>query len=137
MSDNLMTQIRAAIDADEQIALAAMAALAEHTYAPQDVVEGAELARNWDVQPRLFHLAVIAGSIPGWNADVVDSTWRGLAIHIARHDPARVLRQVQAHKKLLKGHGGQHDCQSETARGDVSDGDCDVIRALADIYGIG
>jgi hypothetical protein len=38
------------------------------------------------------------------------------ARHIARHDPARVLREVEAKRKILAEHGGEHDpCDAHDA----------------------
>ena len=55
------------------------------------------------------------------------------AQHIARHDPARVLRQAEAHRRILAVHqledGGCESCTSEYWP-------CPTVRALAHAYGI-
>ncbi len=68
--------------------------------------------------------------------------------HVARHDPARVLREVEAKRKMLEAHGQGHECQHFTASGEKSvvdgkpwvyyeaahteftGGICDVLRLL-------
>lgn len=69
--------------------------------------------------------------------------------HITRHDPARVLRDVEAKRRLLHVHAREHACLNLTGRGDTStvdsrpwelweewdtremDGVCLVLRLLA------
>jgi hypothetical protein len=70
-------------------------------------------------------------------------------VHIARHDPARVLREVEAKRRMLEAHSRPHHCAHLTGRGasSVVDGKpwvfyeeahtqdtgdiCDVLRLLA------
>lgn len=61
--------------------------------------------------------------------------------HIARHDPARVLRQVAAMRKILDLHGqdGAHECPgNDYAWGKVTDYavTCLTLAALAEAIGI-
>ena len=60
-----------------------------------------------------------------------------IATHIARHDPARVLREVEAKRRVVDEHGGRppyhidpcdaHDANFETIP-------CDTLLALASVY---
>ncbi|WP_406735364.1 DUF6221 family protein [Streptomyces sp. NBC_01108] len=36
--------------------------------------------------------------------ECANGNWTGIAEHIVRHDPARVLREVEAKRQLLDGH---------------------------------
>lgn len=65
-------------------------------------------------------------------------------VHIARHDPARVLRQVQAHRALLEDHSDRHVCE-DTMAGPTwnwdADGKCEIVadpcrvlRAILEIW---
>jgi Family of unknown function (DUF6221) len=62
------------------------------------------------------------------------------AAHIARHDPARVLREVAAGRAILELHDGAHECPVYDHNGDidncgwVDDGDCPTKRHLAAVY---
>jgi hypothetical protein len=55
--------------------------------------------------------------------------------HIARHDPARVLREVDAKRALLAGHEGVHRCDWGEHRGpDMLGGWCKTVCTLAAVY---
>ncbi|MEU9888659.1 DUF6221 family protein [Sphaerisporangium sp. NPDC051011] len=99
MNPDLQTFLRARLDQDEQLARRA----SEHASAEWLVNEHNDVVLWWPPDPdeaenerRLGH-SVTADS---WRGADVD---RGMAPHIARHDPARVLREVEAKRKLL-GH---------------------------------
>jgi hypothetical protein len=53
-------------------------------------------------------------------------------IHIARHDPARVLREVAAKRKILAEHaqGWGHPCEAYTG----PEFPCPTLRALAGVW---
>jgi hypothetical protein len=56
----------------------------------------------------------------------------GVLDHIARHDPARALREVEAKRRILSEHSSAdsdwcHACESGT-------GACMTLRILADVY---
>jgi hypothetical protein len=125
--DDLVAALRAAIDADERIALAV---------GPEDqLFDGTGI--------------VDAAYVEGPRRMVLPSH---LARYLARHDPARVLRQVAAHRKILRAH----PIQSERRGWDAGttwygcrcaldeDGDilfsreilCEIIPPLAEGYGI-
>ncbi|WP_371624063.1 DUF6221 family protein [Streptomyces sp. NBC_01116] len=44
----------------------------------------------------------------------------GVGQHIARHDPARVLRDVEAKRMIVDAHGRGHECISLSGSGDKS-----------------
>lgn len=63
------------------------------------------------------------------------------AVHAARHDPARVLREVQAKRAILELHGRSHECSTYDHHGDIEScswclnpEDCSTLLALAAIY---
>lgn len=85
---------------------------------------------NWNV--------TITGD-PGWGIEGD----RRMVAHIARHDPARVLAMVAAHREILELHDGSHECSVFDHNGDVDScawvpkgGVCSTLRALAKGYGI-
>jgi hypothetical protein len=99
----LIDKIRAALNQDERIAIAAART--------DDGREG-----NWTP----------VGLQSRFDARVDD--------HIARHDPARVLRQVAAMRKILDIHGLETDpCGGA---GLSSEWPCSSALALAEAYGI-
>lgn len=54
------------------------------------------------------------------------------AAHIARHDPARVLREVAAKRRIIAVHEGHHECPSEDDNcGWIVDSRCVTLRLLA------
>lgn len=62
----------------------------------------------------------------------------GLAAHIARHDPTRVLAEVDAKKVLLRVHGPAHDCAADRDGVDCATEEepCLVLRLLALPYAL-
>jgi hypothetical protein len=63
------------------------------------------------------------------------------AAFIARHDPARVLREVEAKRTIVDLHGRKHECSTFDHNGDIdscsycsSPEDCSTLLALASIY---
>lgn len=62
----------------------------------------------------------------------------GQARHIARHDPARVLRDVTAKRRIVDLHDGSHECSSHGDNCTWIDGDlrphCDTLALLAEVY---
>lgn len=112
MSDDLIAKIRSAIDEDERLAKVAI-----------EVLEG----QGWTWQGLADGL---------WKQDVygADPLWD----YLERQDPARVLRQVAANRKMLdlhdqsEAHGDFTYCRAcgTTAR------PCETLRALAEAYGI-
>jgi len=94
----LIERIRAVLDEDARLARAAAVALAKHEYLPQ---EGkADVTSDWTAM-RSVSRWMVAVADPDWDRCVADRIWTEVAAHMARHDPARVLRQIAAHRKLL------------------------------------
>ena len=64
---------------------------------------------------------------------------RPLADFIARHDPARVLREVERDRRIINVHAGGHECASyDFVSREISNGvwvmdgdDCTTVRLLA------
>src|SRR5699024_4506148 len=58
------------------------------------------------------------------------------AEHIARHDPARVLRECDTKRRIVAAHDGSFDGVQNTHPCDGTNGvyDCDTLRALAAVY---
>jgi len=72
-----------------------------------------------------------------------DDVWPSAAVadHITRHDPARVLATVAAHRAIVRDHGGRHVCEDGMAgerwdddANDVVEAPCDVMRIIGTIY---
>ena len=90
---DIATWLRQQLDEDERVALA--------------VSEGPRKPEVWEakewlgVPPRNWAVDCPFGAV------VVDGSFRDAAFHIARHDPARVLRDVAAKRALLDLHRWQ------------------------------
>jgi hypothetical protein len=104
----LITWLRAQLDEDERVALAATA--------------GAWVVTTTDGRSVCGVQAL--GRLNGIPATSVHC--RADAEHIARHDPARVLAEVEAKRRLLDLHDGWHSCGVWEC-----DGDCPTVRLLA------
>lgn len=119
MSD-LAAWLRAQLDEDERVARVASPGpwrVDSETYA--EAIYGAS------------DEAVIAGGRWGGEASVFDST--ADAIHIARHDPARVLAEVAAKRKILELHPAAGLLSAPDLCGSCAayPGPCDTLRLLA------
>lgn len=63
--------------------------------------------------------------------------------HIAAHNPARVLRQLQAHRTILDLHARAHECSTfdevdvDNCTWVLETESCSTVRALASIYSDG
>jgi hypothetical protein len=152
---DLIEKLKAAIAVDEQIARRAAWSVSDHTYAPVDVDDQkTEMTSHW-VTRGVFgiHKRVMVDD-PGWEPKVTDTVWLEVGDHIALHDPARVLREVAAKRKILELHvrvilraGGGADyykttnvCRSCEPRRGALVGEhswpCPTLLALAEGYGI-
>lgn len=149
--DDLIAHIRAAIDEDERIALAANPSpwrfrIPNANHLDQNTIFG-------DGEPRgVDKLRQVCNVEMAWEREAN-------AAHIVRHDPARVLRQVAAHRKILDLHDyisktghcaffdrerGIHRTQCWHCPGcggrdwdiDGFNSPCPSVLALADAYGI-
>jgi hypothetical protein len=143
--NDLIERIKAQLDADEFLAQEAARAVADRTYAPASLDEKAKLTVSWQAKTWLFHKIVFVND-PGWDPKVTDTVWAQVADHIARHDPARTLAMVAAHRKILDVHGELKSATPGTVSGCVTcDADgvvyedswpCPTVLALAEAYGI-
>lgn len=113
--DDLVTFLRARLDEDEQ------AIEAPETWTEFDETQG---TRRVDVDHSFERVTACTRA------------WRG--VHIARHDPARVLREVDAKRRLLDEHqpGTQEYvdgdvCMACTLTGDGPYYPCATLRLLA------
>ena len=71
--------------------------------------------------------------LPPKNDDVYPS--KNVADHIARHDPARVLAECEAKRKIVAKHRhdiGADPCDAHNA--DYETIDCDTLQFLAEVY---
>lgn len=68
---------------------------------------------------------------PAARRRVADISDPETARHIARHDPARVLAEVEAKRQIVEHHGEPHECPEY----DVAwDSPCPTLRHLAAVY---
>lgn len=122
MTDDLVAFLRARLAEDEAVARAA-------TDGPWVPWEGRELNGLGD----LIHPVRTPGQMAGSRATVVTASWLD-AEHIARHDPARVMREVEAKRQILTAHGGDLDEQSMFCGHCEHDTPCPTLRAVAAVY---
>lgn len=93
--DDLVQFLRARLDEDEQIAQAAADGLADGTSAPAwHMEEPCEGQRHWEVW----------GDEGAGQRLVHGKGRRAESVHIARHDPARVLAEVDAKRQIIGMH---------------------------------
>jgi hypothetical protein len=111
VADDLLTQLRAALDEDERVALAASEAEAYITL-------------------------TLTAKPPGG-----DEGARALVEHHRRHNPARVLRWVAAAREVLERHRRNEPDELSPPEGWCEAcgvaWPCPDVRALAGVYGIG
>jgi hypothetical protein len=77
--------------------------------------------------------------LTGWMVCTVGQFDRApfIAAHIARHDPARVLREVKAGRAILALHTGQHECPGDEGYAWYGDDEapwCPAVRHHAAVY---
>jgi hypothetical protein len=127
--------LTARLDADEQVALG----VSDGPRRPEEWI-----ARQWPSSPAPRDWAV---DCP-FGAVVVDGSFRASAEHIARHDPARVLREASAKRRVVELHApesvgyidrdGQErnstDCEVCGSGGVPDSWPCDTLRHLAAVY---
>jgi hypothetical protein len=133
VSADLVAFLRARLDDDERVACAATEGDGWQTQRP--------LSGRWtpgDGVPG-------SGSVEDETGDIVvydeGSPSEAQAAHIARHDPARVLREVEAKRRIVDLHAGPHECSTYDHRGDVDactwviePEECSTLRLLASVY---
>lgn len=99
MSD-LVEFLRARLDEDESTAEAARRQVAERACPPPQVDEWAARAGHWGVVPWLYSGRAEA-DLAQWGRVEIATLAND---HVARHDPARVLAEVEAKCALLARH---------------------------------
>lgn len=95
--DELVRWLGEQLDEDERIARGA-------TDGPWTRWRGGRLRGLGD----LIHPVLTPGQKPGAKAEIVTASWMD-ADHIAAHDPARVLREIDAKRDLLRFAEAIHD----------------------------
>lgn len=127
---DLIAKLRAALDEDERVAQGAAALCGCHgpkdewSFADDDHCGRIEIADD-------PHSPIRRQLTRRWNRSYEDMR---MAHHIARHDPARVLRQVAAMRKILELHEGSHECSvyGDTFESPRTDGEIDTCRWVSD-----
>lgn len=92
----------------------------------------------WGVDPP--DPQIIASGKPIVRCD--DEYGGGLAApHIARHDPARVLAEVAAKRRIVELHSGAHECSRFDRDGEIDNctwcldsDECSTVALLASVY---
>lgn len=119
MSD-LIEFLRARLNEDEQAALGISDTWHVEDYEVTAQADGAVQA-SW----------VVAGPRGEVGVAMVNGVRR--AHHIARHDPARVLREVEAKRRIIAEHEpGQDPCDAHDAMFETVP--CDTLMELAAVY---
>lgn len=138
---DLIAELRAALDTVEATARAAAERGDDPAWHVMEDGKYNKIAPGADTPPGI-DLAIAA--TPGWE----------YAAHIVRHDPAFVLADIAAKRKLIDAHDRPHECIDLTGSGEHSAVDgrpwelwetqhtedegrpCFTIRTLAEAYGI-
>lgn len=101
MTDDLVAFLRARLDDDEQAARRACQYASPEWHLDE---EFGETVLWWPPEPRVAEeercrgLPVISDR---WRGQTIESTGPDIAPHIARHDPARVLAEVDAKRRIM------------------------------------
>jgi hypothetical protein len=90
--NDLVNWLRAQLDEDAQVALEVSGSGRWCAYEECD-------ADGWTVEDSIGDLSATIGD-------------QAMAWHIAIHDPARVLAEVEAKQRILRIHEGRHECRS-------------------------
>lgn len=91
-------------DEIEAVAKAAALAVADHAYAPAEAEQYVEETKQWHARRWLYQAKVEAEGDEdrrGEAPKVTDSVWPEVADHVALNDPAYVLDDVAAKRKIL------------------------------------
>lgn len=152
----LTAKLRAALDEDERMAYLATEHGETWTYdgthrdGPRvQISAGIRLSDNLTSDAQWWERGDVNSSV--WTCDDYEDgcpgmaeSWEAEGRHMARHDPARVLRQVAAMRKILDEHeieepGTDYQyCRScqDHERHDAHSAPCPTLLALAEAYGI-
>ena len=133
--------IRARLDEDEAAARAADVKQADpewYAVATHPALGGHKVRSRRDNRP-IARVEDLAGGDDEDVTSILDG--RAASEHIARHDPARVLREVDAHRMLIEDHSGRHVCEDNMAgtvwdeeAEDIVEDPCRVLRIIGSIY---
>jgi hypothetical protein len=105
MTDDLVAFLRERLDEDEAVARRACE-YAEASWKLDE--EFGETILWWPPEPHIAEqerkhgLPVVSDQ---WRGQTIESSGQRIAPHIARHDPARVLADVEAKRQLVRLHG--------------------------------
>lgn len=148
----LVEFILARLDEDQRVALDATrqherAVAAFKVGRPDDMQdEEGESAADWsggsDEDDRgYFRRAVWAGEGIATICEMHDEQDDASPTHIARHDPARVLAEVAAKRRIVELHSGAHECSTFDRNGEIDNctwcldsDECSTVALLASVY---
>jgi hypothetical protein len=106
MNEDLVEWLREQLDEDERIARAAA-----------DELEGPELGGEWRYDGRSVETVRERTMVAVGSQDLMEL---GVGRHIARHDPARVLREIEAKRRRLERHTPQMNIGVDSDENDPS-----------------
>lgn len=125
--DELVAFLRARLDEDEQVARRACE-YAEAEWRLDE--EFGETVLWWPPEPhvaeneRRHGLPVVSDQ---WRGQTIASGGERIAPHVARHDPARILAEVEAKRGMLKLHGPREQYRDGCTVCDDSNDSCGCI----------
>lgn len=135
--DALVEAIRAQLDADEQLARAAVIPAHDgpDAYKPHPELAVWRYAPGGEVEyvstpEMLLHEYAETFRVTCDSEGILPAVDESVGPHIARHDPARVLRLVAAHREILELHAEAY----EACRACGGYYPCPTIRHLASAY---
>ncbi|MEV7654638.1 DUF6221 family protein [Streptomyces anulatus] len=127
MTDALVAFLRARLDDDAQVAREAAFTVGDTGYEQGALVRppaqyGDALVADGQHWGFRYHQVVRSRSRGPQRtvAEAASFGGRVVAEHIAHHDPARVLREVEAKRLIVEAHGRGHECISLSGSGDKS-----------------
>lgn len=143
MTDDLVAFLKAQLDADERVAQAVEDSESSWT-AAVDVGDEYNYAVVTSEAPAALQVAdgeLLVGGGSNLVARCGEMYFDGenYRNHIARWDPARVLAEVQAKRRIIDLHEGDHECSTYDHNGEIDNctwviGDCSTLRLLASVY---
>lgn len=141
--DDLVRWLTACLDEDERIARRACGYASPEWHLDDDT---GETVLWWPPEPHVAenerkHGLRVTADV--WRGMTIDASGQQIAPHIAAHDPARVLREIEAKRRTLALHSAPtgHACSTTDETGynfnydEVSPADaCTTLRLLATVY---
>jgi hypothetical protein len=126
--------LTARLDEDEAAAKAAPGSR-WRAFADEDVAGASVFDEHWRLlEPTRYDNDPFSGKPPAAAAQYIERGRDELVTHIARHDPARVLREVEAKRKILGAYvyASRHDRPGTSDYKDgVSDGEVEALAMAA------